>query len=193
MKKHGPVRRRLILFSALVPVLGVAVLAVLRPEAFVRLDHTVYDAMLRAAGTSPPSDPITIVDIDERSLSTVGQWPWRRDLVATLIERLRAGGAAVVALDIMFAEPDRYAPSRSDSDPTAPTDTDLVLARTLKGGGSDSRIRPDVRGRPQPAVAVHPPSNWHRPDRTARRHRRHARSSLPPMRCAICRSSPSCG
>ena len=110
MKKHGPVRRRLILFSALVPVLGVAVLAVLRPEAFVRLDHTAYDAMLRAAGTSPPSDSITIVDIDERSLSTVGQWPWRRDLVATLIERLRAGGAAVVALDIMLAEPDRYAP-----------------------------------------------------------------------------------
>ena len=135
MKKHGPIRRRLILFSALVPVLGVAVLAVLRPEAFVRLDHTVYDAMLRAAGTSSPSDSITIVDIDERSLSTVGQWPWRRDLVATLIERLRAGGAAVVALDIMLAEPDRYAPSRSDSDPTAPTDTDLVLARTLKGGG----------------------------------------------------------
>jgi len=135
VKKHGPVRRRLILFSALVPVLAVASLAVLRPEAFDRLDHTVYDAMLRAAGTSPPSDRITIVDIDERSLSTVGQWPWRRDLVATLIERLRAGGAAVVALDMMFAEPDRYAPSRSDSDPTAPTETDIILARTLKGGG----------------------------------------------------------
>ena len=67
--------------------------------------------------------------------------------MATLIERLRAGGAAVVALDIMLAEPDRYAPSRSDSDPTAPTDTDMVLARTLEGRRSDSRIRPDVRGR----------------------------------------------
>src|SRR5829696_1435463 len=119
----------------MVPVFGVAALAVVRPEGFLRLDHTVYDVMVRAAGTSPPSDRITIVDIDERSLSTVGQWPWRRDLVATLIERLRAGGAAVVALDMMFAEPDRYAPSRSDSDATAPTDTDMILARTLKGGG----------------------------------------------------------
>ena len=119
----------------MVPVFGVAALAIVRPEAFVRLDHTIYDVMLRSAGTSPPSERITIVDIDERSLSTVGQWPWRRDLVATLIERLRSGGAAVIALDMMFAEPDRYAPSQSDVDPTAPTDTDMVLARTLEGGG----------------------------------------------------------
>ena len=51
--------------------------------------------MLRAAGTSPPSDRIMIVDVDERSLSTIGQWPWRRDLIAALIERLREAGAAV--------------------------------------------------------------------------------------------------
>jgi HD-GYP domain-containing protein (c-di-GMP phosphodiesterase class II) len=135
VKKHSPARRRLIFLSALVPVCGVAALAVVRPEAFVRLDHTVYDVMLRSAGTSPPSDRITIVDIDERSLSTVGQWPWRRDLVATLIERLRSGGASVIALDMMFAEPDRYAPAPSDANPAAPTDTDMVLARTLESGG----------------------------------------------------------
>ena len=119
----------------MVPVFGVAALAVVRPEAFVRLDHTVYDVMLRSAGTAPPSDRITIVDIDERSLSTVGQWPWRRDVVATLIERLRSSGAAVIALDMMFSEPDRYAPAQADADRTAPTETDMVLARTLEGGG----------------------------------------------------------
>jgi adenylate cyclase len=128
-------RRRAILFSATVPVLTVAAMAVMRPDAFVRLDHTVYDVMLRAAGTSPPSDRITIVDVDERSLSTVGQWPWRRDLIATLIERLRSAGTAVIALDMMFPEPDRYAPTRADADPTAPTESDLVLARALEGGG----------------------------------------------------------
>lgn len=133
LKKPGA-RRRLILRSAIVPVLLVAAMTVLRPEAFVRLDHTVYDVMMRAIGTLPPSDRITIVDIDERSLTTVGQWPWRRDLVAELIERLRSAGAAVVALDVMFAEPDRYAPARPDSDATAPTETDNVLARTLEGG-----------------------------------------------------------
>ena len=109
-------------------MLLVAAMAVLRPEAFVRLDHTVYDVMMRAIGTRPPSDRITIVDIDERSLTTVGQWPWRRDLVAELIERLRSAGAEVVALDMIFAEPDRYAPARPGYEATAPTETDSVLA-----------------------------------------------------------------
>jgi adenylate cyclase len=128
-------RRRLIFLSAVGPVLIVAVMAVMRPDAFVRLDHTVYDVMLRAIGTSAPSDRITIIDVDERSLAAVGQWPWRRDLVAELIERLRSAGAAVVALDVMFPEPDRYAPAGPDSDAKAPTETDLVLARTLERGG----------------------------------------------------------
>jgi CHASE2 domain-containing sensor protein len=135
VKPKGRARRRLILLSAIAPVLVVATLAVVRPESFDRLDHTIYDVMLRAAGTSPPSGRITIVDVDERSLSTIGQWPWRRDLVAGLIERLRSAGAAVVALDMMFPEPDRYAPARSDADASAPTDTDRFLARTLEDGG----------------------------------------------------------
>ena len=135
VQKKAPARRRLIFISAIGPVLVVASLAVVRPDAFVRLDHTVYDMLLRAAGTSPPSGRITIIDVDERSLATVGQWPWRRDLVATLVERIRSAGAAVVALDVMFAEPDGYAPIRPHRDATAPTETDQILARTLEGGG----------------------------------------------------------
>jgi adenylate cyclase len=40
-----------------------------------------------------------------------------------------------VALDMMFPEPDRYAPARSDTDASVPTDTDQDLARTLEDGG----------------------------------------------------------
>jgi adenylate cyclase len=131
--KRSRQHRRLIFLSAIVPVMLSAVFAVIRPEAFVRLDHTIYDIMLRAAGTKPPVDRIMIVDIDERSLTTVGQWPWRRDLVAKLIEQLRGGGAAVIALDIMFPETDRYAGTGAADDP-APSENDLVLARTLAAG-----------------------------------------------------------
>jgi adenylate cyclase len=127
-------RRRLIFVSAIVPVLVTAAAAVMRPEAFVRLDHTIYDVMLRAAGTSPSSDRITIVDIDERSLTTVGQWPWRRDLVARLIERLRDGGARVIALDMMFSEPDRFASPDGETAGDATTPGDQALARTLAIG-----------------------------------------------------------
>ena len=158
MLKGSPARRRLILVSAIIPVLVVAALAMTRPEAFVRLDHTVYDVMLRSAGTAPPSGRITIVDIDERSLSTIGQWPWRRDLVATLIERLREAGAAVIALDMIFPEPDRYAPTRLDADAMSPTATDQALARTLEGGrvilGYGLTFEPDAN-RPT-ACVLHP-------------------------------------
>jgi adenylate cyclase len=71
------------------------------------------------------SGRVVIVDVDERSLSTIGQWPWRRDLIGDLIGRLRDAGAATVALDIIFAEPDRY--NRS-------VDPDASLADVLRAG-----------------------------------------------------------
>jgi adenylate cyclase len=78
-----------------------------------------------------------IVDVDERSLSTIGQWPWRRDVMGSLIARLREMGAATIALDIVFAEPDRVGDSGgSDRRPTArPRATsDEALAATLRDG-----------------------------------------------------------
>jgi CHASE2 domain-containing sensor protein len=49
-------------------------------------------ALLVSAGCGPK--PLaTIVDIDDLSLSTIGQWPWRRDRIAQLIARLREQGA----------------------------------------------------------------------------------------------------
>jgi adenylate cyclase len=131
-------RRRLILPVSLVPILITSVLAVYRPSALARLDNAVYDIMLRAARPAGPGHQVAIVDVDERSLATVGQWPWRRDLVATLIERLHQMGAAVVALDIVFAEADRDSPllaSVRDSDGRNRQTPDDVLGSTLQRGG----------------------------------------------------------
>ena len=54
--------------------------------------------------------PVVIVDIDEKSLKTIGQWPWPRTRIADLITRLTQMGAIVIAFDIVFAEPDRMSP-----------------------------------------------------------------------------------
>ena len=64
---------------------------------------------MRAERTRPPGGGVVIVDVDERSLSAIGQWPWRRDLIGGLIARMRDLGASTIALDIIFAESDRYA------------------------------------------------------------------------------------
>jgi adenylate cyclase len=57
-------------------------------------------------GTYDPDLPIRVVDIDEASLGKIGQWPWPRTTVARLLQTLTAQGAAVVAFDVLFAEPD---------------------------------------------------------------------------------------
>ena len=66
-------------------------------DHFQRLDPPKYD----------PNLPIRIVDIDEESLAKIGQWPWPRTTVRDLLAELAAKGAAVVAFDVLFAEPDR--------------------------------------------------------------------------------------
>src|SRR5689334_393695 len=106
--RAGATRRRLVLLCGVAPVLATALLAVYRPAFLPRLDDAVYDAVMRSAPTDPPGNHVVIVDIDERSLSTIGQWPWRRDVIGELIARLRDMGASTIALDIIFAEADRF-------------------------------------------------------------------------------------
>jgi adenylate cyclase len=54
-----------------------------------------------------PDSPVRIVDIDEASLSKIGQWPWPRTVLGDLLADLADKGAAVVGFDVLFVEPDR--------------------------------------------------------------------------------------
>lgn len=81
-----------------------------KPPLLEALDNRLTDAMFRWRGAVSPSKDIIIVDIDEKSLRSYGQWPWPRDIVAQLIVNLGKGGAKVIGLDIVFAEEDRTSP-----------------------------------------------------------------------------------
>ena len=60
-----------------------------------------------------PEPNVVIVDIDEKSLAKIGQWPWPRVLLAQLVENIILDyGALVVGFDIVFAEPDRVSPPK---------------------------------------------------------------------------------
>ena len=115
-------------------VIVTAVLAVFPPALFGRLDNAAYDILVRSARTSPPDGRIVIIDVDERSLSAIGQWPWRRDLIGDLIARLRDMGAAIVALDMVFAEPDRYGDPDQGPKARARATSDEALAARLREG-----------------------------------------------------------
>src|SRR5665213_2789481 len=97
----------------ILPLVGLAIALVARlaaPDLLDRLMLISFDTYQRIAPRPPGDAPISVVDIDEKSINTYGQWPWSRGLDAQLLDKLREAGAAVVAFDIVFAEPDRTSP-----------------------------------------------------------------------------------
>jgi adenylate cyclase len=81
------------------------------PAPLQILQLKTFDIYQQIKPWSPPARPVVIVDIDEDSLKAHGQWPWSRDVVADLVERIGQSGATAIAFDIIFAEPDRMSPA----------------------------------------------------------------------------------
>jgi CHASE2 domain-containing sensor protein len=113
----------------------VTVLSIVRPGAIAQLDMRAYDELLRRAAPPPATGRVSIVTVDEKSIAEIGQWPWRRDVLAKLVTRLRDLGAGAIAFDIILSEPDRFGspppPAANRSDATSVT-TDAMLAAALK-------------------------------------------------------------
>ena len=150
------------LLCGLAPAILTVLLIVYRPEFLARIDYRAYDLLVRSIPVNAPDGRVAIVDIDDRSLSTIGQWPWRRDRIAELIARLREQGAAVIALDVVFAEADRNHDAQDE-----PTPWDASLARVLAEGRvvlgyaltfSDPGSRRDCVLHPLTVPVVQPPS-----------------------------------
>lgn len=80
-------------------------------SAIRELRAIVFDSYQRLQPRPYLDPPVRIVDIDEPSLKALGQWPWPRDRLAALVDRLAEQGAATIVLDIILSEPDRTAPA----------------------------------------------------------------------------------
>jgi adenylate cyclase len=72
-----------------------------------RLTNLVFDTYQRIMPRAEAGAPVAVVDIDEASIRKLGQWPWPRTTLAQLVDRLGQAGAATIAFDIVFPEPDR--------------------------------------------------------------------------------------
>jgi len=84
------------------------------PSPVARLRSLVFDSYQRVSPRAfDPSLPVRIVDIDEESLKEVGQWPWPRTVLADLVDKLAADGAAAIGFDMVFPEPDRLSPANA--------------------------------------------------------------------------------
>ncbi|UYN93083.1 MAG: adenylate/guanylate cyclase domain-containing protein [Enhydrobacter sp.] len=104
----GPGKPRSPVVVALLVLVAALVVRADDPAGLSRLRDFAFDQFQRTKPRVVDDElPVRIVDIDEPSLAQFGQWPWPRTLLAQLTDRLTEKGAAVVAFDIVFAEPDR--------------------------------------------------------------------------------------
>ena len=88
----------------------ISFLPILNPlQIFSSLQNYSFDTFQRILPREVyPEDPVIIIDIDDRSLAEIGQWPWPRNQLANLTNQAYA--AAALGFDIVFAEPDRTNP-----------------------------------------------------------------------------------
>jgi adenylate cyclase len=105
-------RHHFIYTLLIAPVILLAAALALAPIGAVdRLREVVFDTFQRLAPREYDSQlPVRIVAIDDASLAKIGQWPWPRDVLATLTKNLADAGAAVIAFDVVFSEPDQSSP-----------------------------------------------------------------------------------
>jgi adenylate cyclase len=96
----------------LVLLVGFAALRVWDPHPIQEVRVRTWDYFQLFEPRVKTTRPVTIVDIDEKSLADprLGQWPWPRTRIADMVTHLTKLGAVVVAFDAVFAEPDRLNP-----------------------------------------------------------------------------------
>ncbi|MDH3330663.1 MAG: CHASE2 domain-containing protein, partial [Desulfobulbaceae bacterium] len=91
---------------------------------FQVVEYRIFDIFSTLSPPVPETTPVILVGIDEPSFAELNmQWPWQREIHGELIESLSSAGAAVIALDIVFAEP-------------STDESDQALAESIRRAGN---------------------------------------------------------
>ncbi|WP_434475881.1 CHASE2 domain-containing protein [Cupriavidus taiwanensis] len=117
-------RRTLVEWCLLAAAVLALVMLAAREGWTERADLAAYDIAI-GAQHHPARDDIVIVGIDDASITAIGRWPWRRAVLAQLVERIAAGRPRVIGVDVILAERDTRYPQ-----------DDAVLARSMALAGN---------------------------------------------------------
>jgi len=77
-----------------------------------KIENISYDFFQSIFTVDTDFNNVVIVDIDEKSIGEIGQFPWRRDIFAKLINKLNTLDASIISFDIFFSEEDKQNPKR---------------------------------------------------------------------------------
>jgi len=159
-------------------LVALAALIALEPSVTSPLKSAWFDAYQSAAPRIPRSMPATVVEIDQKSLAAIGQWPWPRTEMAKLVDAIRRERPAAIALDILMPEADALSPerllARSGPEDAALVNAlagrpsnDALLARALDAAGAVLVVAgmPEATGMPlrAPPFTVHETGGSDRP------------------------------
>ncbi|NTV71712.1 MAG: CHASE2 domain-containing protein [Azonexaceae bacterium] len=97
-------------FPLLLLIVGTLVLNGIDRTPLLNVRDALFDQYQRQMPRARTSEPVIVVGIDSQSLVKHGQWPWSRDLVAQLVNKIQTGKPLALGIDIVFAERDRYSP-----------------------------------------------------------------------------------
>ncbi len=104
------------------------------PQNFHSLDDRLRDFLFLLRGEVQTKAPVVVVDIDEKSIKNLGQFPWDRKIMSNLLDKITSHNPIVIGLDIVFSERDKRSPSHFASSLKLEgdyEDYDKVFAQTL--------------------------------------------------------------
>src|SRR5262245_19421615 len=124
-------------------LVGLLVLQYIDPTLIAGLRLRYFDLLQRALLRVETNHPVLIVDVDDKSIAEVGQWPWPRNKIAKMVDILTKAKVPAIGFDMVFSEPDRTSPDAfadnlSDATPdltgllNALPDNDVIFAESLK-------------------------------------------------------------
>jgi len=123
-------------------LLALTALIWLNPSWIARPQNAWFDAYQAVSPRQVATMPVTIVEVDQKSLAALGQWPWPRPLLAQLIRDINRHRPAAIGVDILMPEADGLSLERllertGNKDPVLASQLaalsahDAELARTL--------------------------------------------------------------
>lgn len=96
MKYKGKKRLLLYILAMLIVSLGFLI------DVLELIDLRLIDKFYQRP--KPCNEDVIILGIDDESLSHLGRWPWKRNVIAQALELLKKGDPAAVGVDIIYSE-----------------------------------------------------------------------------------------
>lgn len=114
-------------------------------RAVEALDFMLADARFQIRGEKKSPAPVALLTIDDRSIEQVGRWPWSREKIAEIVDRMMGHGAKAIGFDIVFSEKQENASIETLNQlerlmPNLPADAKSYIEQEKSKGSPDALL-----------------------------------------------------